>query len=147
MAKKFVYISPDASRFSCRMDVAGKDVHVQFVDSNFSTDDAALAEALDAAIAEGHISRWVRKVDMAAAEKLVQEHIAQRNATGAQAGQATTAGQAGLAALQARDQKLHAIPNGDEVAEKVADEADMLLTEEAPPNKPGIKFGTQGNNG
>jgi len=144
-----VYITPDASGFRTYVPVEDLKVLVQFVDGNYRTEDEALAKAIDLAITQGHISRWVRKVDRSAAEKLVHDHIAQRAASGAQAGQATSAATANLNVLQARDQELHKMPDPAAVVDALKEDSDLLLTEHVdrpvaikPATKPtGITFG------
>ena len=151
-----VYIAPDASGLNFHQTVPNrdKDVFVQFIDGNYRTDDDELAAAVDADIEAGHLSRWVRKVDRAAAEQLVRDHIAAREGTGAQTGTQTSQATANLNVLQARDQELHKLPDAvvDTVVDKLADESDLLLTVAAPvvaaPEvvaKPvGINFATKG---
>lgn len=126
-----VYIAPEASGLSFRQVVnEDTEVFVQFVDGNYRTDDEDLAKAIDLAIAQGHLSRWVRKVDRSAAERLVHQHIAERKATGAQSGQATTAQTAMLSQLQARDQEMHKLTNEDQVVAAMKDDNDLLMTEQ-----------------
>lgn len=127
-----VYIAPDASGLNFHQAVGDKEVFIQFVDGNYRTDDNELAEAIDADIKAGHLSRWVRKVDKAAGEALVRAHIAMRAATGAQTGQSTSQSTANLNALQARDAELHK-HGGDstETVDALKNDSDLMLTEDA----------------
>lgn len=144
-----VYITPEASGFRTFVTVGDEKVLVQFVDGNYRTDKQDVADAIDAGIAAGHLSRWVRKVDRSAGERLVQEHIKQRLESGAQSGVTTSQSTAQLNALSARDQELHQEPDKGVSAAKLADESDLMLTEEssqAPqpteaPKASGIKLG------
>ena len=132
MAKELhVYIAPDASGLNFNQAVGDKDVFVQFIDGNYRTDDDDLAEAIDAAIKAGHLSRWVRKVDRSAAEKLARQHMAMRESTGAQTGQQTSQATANLNMLQARDQEMHKMGNESDVVDKLKDESDLMLTEDS----------------
>ncbi len=139
-----VYIAPNAKGFSCHIVTEAGDAHyLQFTDGNYRTDDAAIAAAIDADMAAGHLSRWVRKVDRSSAEKLVAEHIAARALSGAQVGAATSAPMGNLANLQARDEELHAQPMG--AAAGVEAGSGIMLTEAAEaPAKPVIAFGAKG---
>lgn len=125
-----VYVSPNASGFRTFVTVEGVTTLVQFIDGNYRTDDVAIANAIDDGIAKGHLSRWVQKVDRSAAERLVQEHIAMRAASGAKSGQSTSQATAALNALQARDQELHKIPDVETVIDELRNDSDLMVTEQ-----------------
>ena len=94
--KKHVYVAEQNKgfNFTVEVDVPNKDkakrVHVRFVDGQFTTDDDALAGAIDAlrGINPG-IARRCRKADKEAAEKLARAHRALLSRTGAVKGGVT----------------------------------------------------------
>ena len=82
--QKYVYIAERKKGFNFIVELDGKRERVRFVDGQFTTDNDALAEAIDA-LRKSHlnISRHCRKADKEAAEKLAREHRQMLARTGA----------------------------------------------------------------
>ncbi len=142
MAKeKISYRSLNAAGFSCRLVDKERRELVQFAESIYSTDDEWIVKQLDKGIADGSLTRHMQKVDKSAAEQMAREHIARLQATGSHRGQTTSASTAALAALQARDQELHKMPDPDATAKSIQESNDMLLTESSETKDTSVKLG------
>lgn len=139
------YRSLNASGFSCVLVDEDRRERIQFGENIFTTDDPWVVKMMDAGIANLSLSRHVQEVDKSAAEKMAREHIARMQATGAHRGQTSSASTAALAALQARDQELHKMPDPDAVAKDIQENNDMLITEGTTPAKGGVKLGGKGD--
>lgn len=125
------YIAEQAKGFRTRVTV-GKgdeqsDALVQFVDGQYNTKDDDIAAALDAAIAKGKISRFCRKVDRAAAEKLAADFLSRQKRMGGVKGQlsAQAAQNAMRTEVAKRDEALVA---QDIDPEKLSEESGVQLT-------------------
>lgn len=126
------YIAERAKGFRTRVTV-GKgddavDTLVQFVAGQYKTEDDDIAAAIDKAIAENKISRFCRKVDRAAAERVAADYIQKQKRMGAVQGQlsALSAKNAMNSELLKRDESLEA-QNVD--VEKLSEESGVQLTE------------------
>lgn len=150
--KKHVYVAEQNKGFNFTVEVGDKRMHVRFVNSQFTTDDDALAEAIDdlRGVNPG-IARRCRKADKAAAEKLAREHRAMLSRTGAVKGGVTAEAtrKAMDIALGERDIELRSQnANSEEFAkenlqltEKVVDQEGQKAKVETPPAKLVISLG------
>jgi len=102
---------------------------VQFSNGQYKTDDDELAAAIDLAIAQNKISRFCRKVDRAAAEKMARDYLDKQKRMGGVKGQlsALSAQKAMRTEIQHRDDVL-AEQNID--VAKLSEESGIQLTEE-----------------
>lgn len=140
-AEKVSYRSPNASGFSCILVDGERRERVQFVENVFTTEDEDIVKMMDKAIAEQGLGRHVQKIDKLAAERMAREHIARMQAQGAHRGQTSSASTAALAALQARDQEMHKMPNPEDLANDIQESNDMLITESVDKPTGGVKLG------
>ncbi len=110
-------------RFRLHLNDGDKDVAIKFVNGQYKTDDDEIAKVLDKQLqTNSSISRFVKKIDIAAAEKMARDHQARLNRTGAVRGQLTTdmVRQAQNTEVAQRDAELleKAVKNVQEVAEE-----------------------------
>lgn len=81
MAEEFVYASRVSPTLGTTVDVDGKTIRIKFAKKVFKTSDAAVAAALDAAIAEGGaLAMHVHRIDRDAAEQAARAFLERKAA-------------------------------------------------------------------